>query len=151
MLEVDPYANLHWVIDSKLIQVAKDFAGAEDELAHLMHLAIDALSQEPDGDERDYAACHLGFIAGCSRDYDGLRRAVKLVTDDFFRAEAYLFVGLSQVFAVENCQQDLHRLIWMAIDLSGDYCLPPWMATEAWDIYVEKGMYHEAEELLVYL
>ncbi len=151
MLEVDPYAKLHWV-DSKSIQFIKNFGGPEDELAYLMHSALDTVSQEPDGADRDYIACHLGFIAGYYHDYDGLKRALRLVTDDLFRAEAFLFVALSQVLAVENRQQDLHHLIWMAIDLIAEnYCLPPWMAEEAWSIYVEKEMFREAEELLVYL
>jgi hypothetical protein len=150
-LAMDRYESLHWV-DSDKIQFIKDFDGQEDNLAHFTCSEIDKLSQEADGSERDYAACYLAFIAGYCRDYDEFKRAVMLVTDDLFRAEAFIFVALSQVLAVEHRQKDLHDLIGMAIDLiTNDYCLAPWMATEAWDIYVEQGRYDDAEELLVYL
>lgn len=88
---------------------------------------------------------------GYCRDYDNLKRAINLVTDDAFRAELRIMVALSQVLAVEHRQKDLHNLIWIAIDWLNDYDLAAWMATEAWDIYVEQGMYYDAGELLVYL
>jgi hypothetical protein len=98
----------------------------------------------PDSDDRDFSCCELGFLLGYCGDWIGLEIAFQLVTMDGWRADRDIFFALSQVFALEQRQTDLYRLIGLARDRSTRRVL----ITEAWDIYVQQSVDDLALEVL---
>jgi hypothetical protein len=98
----------------------------------------------PDSDDRDFACGELGFLLGYCRDWIGLEIAFQLVTVDSWRADRDIFFALSQVFAFEQRQTDLYRLIGLARDRSTRRIL----ITEAWNIYVKQPADDLALEVL---
>jgi hypothetical protein len=98
----------------------------------------------PDSDDRDFACGELGFLLGYCSDWIGLEIAFQLVTVDSWRADRDILLPLSQVFALEQRQTDLYRLIGLARDRSTRRIL----ITQAWDIYVQQSVDDLALEVL---